>query len=754
MNSFSFEPIYGSTLFAVFVAIILVVVLVWITPPTENPVRRRWILVLRGIAAAVLLLSVFRPTLVRSSDEVGDATLVVAIDTSRSMTLPSDESSDRWTQQVEAWRTLATGLEALDENVNVTLIQYDAKAEVVSESNSNTLDSVLPKGAETNLAAATNQAVILSRGQPLTGFVLMGDGTQTATVIGTTAREVAQTFDAWGVPFWSVPIGPVADMSDARDVEIDALPETFQLFAGNEFEVSFEVALRGLANIEVPLEISWIDENQKSDVVVTRRLVSDSAREIKSFRIPIRSPKPGVYRLEVRAKKQTGELVTANNLQTAFVTVREGGGRILYIEGTPRLEQATLLRTLRGFPDLDITYQWIPNDTADRWPIDLSNVIREGQFDIYIIGDLDADAVGVEQWSRVAENISNGAGLMMLGGFQTFGAGGYATSPLKEVLPIELVASRRRSLDVDRDNQMSEQIEGPIVVLPAKPHPITAIGGNDPTGTWGSLPPQRGAYRFSDPKVAPGVEVLLKSGDNAPMLVVGEYGNGRVATTAFDSTWQWWRSGQSQLHRRFWRQLVLWLLSREEESGDRIHVKLDARRFEGDAQPEFTATVSDSVGQINLVAEVVGENGNVRKLDEIRQTIRPGETSIAGSLPELEPGYYQLRVFSNDSAFKLKEERLPFQVVDRSRELASPMADPFYLSQLAEITSAHGGRAFSYDEMPQLLEQIARRQKLTKTKVTETYTLGNDPTTGWLMFVVFTIALTIEWLLRRRWGLV
>ncbi len=128
---------------------------------------------------------------------------------------------------------------------------------------------------------------------------------------------------------------------------------------------------------------------------------------------------------------------------------------------------------------------------------------------------------------------------------------------------------------------------GPLDIRLAKVHPITELGGNDPAEIWRELPPLLGANRWIGPKVAPGVSILLETPDQSPLMVIGEYGGGRVASLAFDSTWRWWRAGKSDAHRRFWRQLILWLLSREESSDDKILIEIDSRRFATDQPPSF-----------------------------------------------------------------------------------------------------------------------------------------------------------------------
>jgi len=757
MSSFQIEPIYDSAVFALVASAVAIAVLLLVTPPTEHPTQKRWLLAFRAFAALILVVAMFRPGFVKTDTAAAEATLVVAVDTSRSMTLPDDDQTDRWTHQKQAWQTLASGLEPLAESMNIRLIGYDETTTEITNSNPESLDDLKSTGELTDLNAAVNSAISIVQGQPLAGVVLMGDGTQTAEVQGTGAQRVAQTLKNWGVPLWTVPIGQTGGAAGNRDVSVDALPESYSLFAGNDAQVSFQVSLRGLAGISVPVEVSWIDSKGQSTTAATRQLLAETASDVQSVSIPITAPKPGVYRLRVAAKAQTGEWVTTNNFQTAFVNVREGGGRILYVEGESLYEQRFLRMALRRFPDLDLTYQWIPRDTASRWPIPLDNAFAVGKYDIYIIGDVDADAIGNEQLEELSEAVAAGAGLLMLGGYHTFDAGGYASSPLADVLPIRMNASLRRDIGEEVQTDAADQIEGPLQIELARPHPITNLGSTEAAKIWNGLPPLLGANRFVGPKVAPGVQILLETSDQQPLMVVGEFGRGRTAAIAFDSTWRWWREGQSEAHRRFWRQVMLWLLSREEDSGERIAIELDSRRFATNAQTKFQAslaTLSAADNPVRLSAEIVDESNRVTDINDLSEKSESNLQSISGSIPALEPGYYRLRVSPSENSSAVETEELAFQVIDQSREMATPMADPVYLRQLAEITSEHGGGAFTYKQMDELIERISERRKQAEAPVVEKYTLGDDPLTGWFMFVLFAAALVIEWTLRRRWGLV
>jgi hypothetical protein len=131
MTSLSIEPMFESFAIAIVAAVAVLAVLWIVTPPTVSP-RQRWILFsLRLLAGLVLLLAAFRPTLVRSDRRPADASLIIAVDSSRSMTLSDGRGGDRWSQQQKAFADLVTGLTSFDEALAVKVIAYDSKTRVV-----------------------------------------------------------------------------------------------------------------------------------------------------------------------------------------------------------------------------------------------------------------------------------------------------------------------------------------------------------------------------------------------------------------------------------------------------------------------------------------------------------------------------------------------------------------------------------------------------------------------------------------------
>ena len=155
-TAWTIEPLYGSPWFVAIAGLAIMVVITLVTPATEDPRRRKWLILLRALAGLVLLGAALRPAIIRQDVKPADAKLAIAIDVSRSMTLPDTDGADRWQSQQAALQALLLGLGDLGESLQVSLLSYD--------SGSNSLGTVqLSKGDNTpDLNSLIESAATLS----------------------------------------------------------------------------------------------------------------------------------------------------------------------------------------------------------------------------------------------------------------------------------------------------------------------------------------------------------------------------------------------------------------------------------------------------------------------------------------------------------------------------------------------------------------------------------------------------------------
>jgi uncharacterized membrane protein len=423
----------------------------------------------------------------------------------------------------------------------------------------------------------------------------------------------------------------------------------------------------------------------------------------------------------------------------------------LYVEGfPPRVEQRFLVRSLTVSPDVHIDRVNLNLRAPDSRPKDFADRFKPGKYEVYILGDVDSSAFRGDELKQLAEAVQKGAGLLMLGGFHAFGAGGYAETPLKDVAPIEMNRLERQPVDGPVSKDL--HIPGPISMRP------TQIGANhfsmaldrDPQQSaklWAQLPPMEGANKFSEESLKPGALMLAATERNQPLLVVQLSGAGRIMAMAADSTWHWWMRGFDAAHKRFWRQTILWLAQKDESTESNVWIKLPQRRFTPTQRVEFTAGAQGPNGEpapnAVLKAEVVLPDGSTLPVPLVRT-----EQQTAGSLREtVQPGDYTLRVTASLDGKELGATRARFLVVKQDLELDNAMADATMLENLAAMT---GGRAVVPEELPALLGKIAQDSQELEVASEARLTLWDT----WPFFLTLVGLLLLEWYLRKRWGLV
>jgi hypothetical protein len=248
-------------------------------------------------------------------------------------------------------------------------------------------------------------------------------------------------------------------------------------------------------------------------------------------------------------------------------------------------------------------------------------------------------------------------------------------------------------------------------------------------------------------QLVPEAKRLANTADGRPLLVAREFGAGRVAAFAADSTWRWAMQGAGEQHRRFWRQFVLWLARQDGTEDDALWVRLGQRRIAPGMTIGCDAGVTrpdgEAVADVELEAVAVSPAGKARPV----RLPRRGAT-FSGTLADFtEPGDWKLVVKALRPGREPLERSARFTVVRQDLELANPRANPLLMRQLAESTSG-GTRA--PEELAEIFDEIRTQPAAFETLEQWSYT----PWDKWPMFLVLAGLLILEWILRKRFGLV
>ena len=259
---------------------------------------------------------------------------------------------------------------------------------------------------------------------------------------------------------------------------------------------------------------------------------------------------------------------------------------------------------------------------------------------------------------------------------------------------------------------------------------------------WEELRPLAGGIQFGSVKA--GAHILATGPNNQPILVVQQYGKGRVLAFAADTTWRWALAEQNtaKYHKRFWRQVVLWLGSKENLGRANVWIGLQSLRVVKDNPIEIKAHVEDSLGRripnAKIQAEVTPPKGSATPLRFAFQE----DAYVCPYRPPLVGDYnITLKVFGPDGK-ALGEDAAKFVAYLPDVELEDPAADPDCLRRLA---AASGGAFYTADQACQLFQELADRDATVAVKRTQPRPLWGS---RWVLSL-FLIALALEWTLRK-----
>ncbi len=752
VSGWSVAPIGGWWWTLVVAGVLAAVLLVG---PSRMSRRQRTVLVtLRGLTALLLLLAMLRPSWVTSHTRRLPGSLVLLLDSSRSMQISDSRGDDtRWNALGSLLDTVAEQLAQLAETWDLKLYLFDETIRPVRMEDGRPQLPDQPPGAQTAVGFCLENVLEQESRQRLVAVLLLSDGAQRAfPPRDVQPQTIVRRMAVDNIPLYTLAFGKPA-LGLQSDLRVEDVLVNDVVFADTPVTVQATIAADGYANQNYKVQLLWENPDGALEVVATHQLQVDQQPR-QTIPLTYTPRLPGEYKVTVQIESPAGELVQSNNRHSTFVTVQKGGVQVLYLAGASRIggqagiEPRFLRAALAAHPDFHVRYELL---NYRKPQLDLRNLLEEGKFDVFLLGNVDVNALNQPTWKWLAQRVERSAGLAMLGGFHSFGPGGFRNSPLAPVLPVGMGRAERQNFGEPPRADM--HLPGPLKFLPRplgnQLHPMVQIQDQQQQPVdWSALPELDGANRLERTQVKPNALTIATDAAGWPLLVAGAWGDGRTLALAIDSTWHWQLEGFGDVHRRFWRQLVLWLARKDATEGAAVWVRLDGRRYQRGSRVQFSWGARDAAGQPQPTAplEVAVElpDGSLLPVPGSRR----GDHWSAGFTDTKLPGDYRVTVRAAAETAGSAQAR--FTVPDVDLELDQPAAEPTFLASLADLTAAAGGAGLAPEELPELLRQLEARTSEFEERVEHKQTLWDT----WPMLLTLVGLLGSEWYLRKRWGLV
>ena len=742
--SVSFSPIGGSWPVLVLAVLAVTALTLWAYSRRLRGTSGRWrwfALSLRLLAILLCLLAALRPKVTLNEKKKQAASLVYLIDTSKSMLIADEvNGQSRWDVAKEILKQSEEMAKTLGPDLNVKVHFFDS---TLSDPKPNEQgEYAKPQGLETKLGAAileANKAQQVS-GKRIARIVIASDFTNTSGPDPLDAARQVKGSDQ-AIQIVAVGLGTESAGANHRDVRLRDIISSPTVFVKNQLEVRGTVVAHGFTNQDLNVELYV--EGEQAPVAKTTMKVPEGADSAVVSGLKYVPKTPGEKRLTLKVVPKDGEMVVSNNEISTFVSVLSGGLNVLFLQGpNSSFDYKYLGKAILQSPAIQMDGIAIGKQAqGDKSEVDDGD-FAVGKYNVYVFCNLPADRLTLKQHRLLVEAVKKGAGFVMLGGHYSFGPGGWADTPLAEILPCAI-------------HPGDGEIEEPTKLVPTVQGLqsfILKVGATEAETAkiWDSMPPMLGTNRFGELKLSASILATTPDPAREPVMMSVETGGGRVIAFGGE-TWVWARQTEEGrlAHRKFWRQSIFWLSHKEDDSENQVKLTVTPRRVGVGEKLELTATARDPKGApiTDATFECKIQREGPDPVTEPVELYNRGDHAQATRYATEHlgvPGNYTATVIARRAGKEIGHDSTRFLVYQDDRELENPSADLKLAREIAELT---GGQLVTPEKLNTHLKQIDRSAYTEYVSDSEYEVWDN-----WPFLLIFAAILTLEWWLRKRHG--
>jgi uncharacterized membrane protein len=679
---------------------------------------------------ALLLFMLWHPAISVARLRPQQNVVAVLVDHSRSMGL-----ADNGKPRLQAAEDLLNNdlLPELSKKFQVRLYEFGHDARRVDQAKNLAADD-----NATRIGDSLKHIAAEAGAMPLGAVVMLTDGGDNT---GGIDRETIAQLRQLRLPVHTVGFGP--DHFN-KDIEIEDAAIPAKALPTSRLVARVTLHQNGFAGEKVNLTV------RENGHPIAQRTITLKPDAEQSETIMFNSGVAGAHSFQVGIDPVAGEENRSNNGLVRVVNVTPKKMRILYVEGEPRWEYKFIRRAVEDDQSIDLvsvvrttqnkTYQQggQPNELVDGFPPTVEGLFK---FDGLIIGSVEANYFTPDQQRQIRDFADKrGGGVLFLAGRFGLNDGGYATTPMAEMMPLRL----------GTDKTFSRNFADVSLTPAGRESVITRLVDDRDANVarWKNMPQIANYATLGAQK--PGAVVLMEANEpghrSVPLLAIQNYGHGRAGVLASAGTWRWQmlQDHTDMTHEIFWQQLMRWLVS---ETPGMVSSSIPHQVLSDETSVPIRAVVRnktyDTVGAASVDARITRPDGGQDTVVMQPDPLEPG--TYTGTYTAQAPGSYVAEVVAGQDKSELGRDTLTFRREDGVAENFGAAQNRELLTKLAADT---GANYYTPDKAKRLGDEIT---------VSEAGITAHDNLDIWDMPILFLLVLLIrggEWLLRRKWGVV
>ena len=572
------------------------------------------------------------------------------------------------------------------------------------------------------------------KNKSLQGVFLFSDGADLTQEPGKISPDILKSLTRINGPVHTLQAG---SNDQFRDLALESVSAPDFGFVQQPVRLSLTVFSSELGNRNVPLVLKEGDRILVSKIIEIR----EDQKEYKvDLQFTPRKIGKRIYTLNL--PRFAEESILTNNQKEFEVDVARDRIRILHLNGRPSWDSRYLREVLANNPRVDLLSFFILRNMGDDvvaptselslipFPSNLLFDDYLSSFDLIIFQNFKYEPfIDKKYLSNIRKYVEKGGAFLMVGGELSFHGGSYSHTPIEDILPVSFKDVETRFIDKEFRPKISGDFSN---------HPILRLEKELNKEVWSSLPPLHGAnLGLVANKDA---YVLFKNESESPILVAGEFGEGRTALLATDSVWSWGFGGAGgRYFHRFWNNVIDWLIAEPETR--RLQLESDKERYREEEQvlikfkllKENYQPAENITGKLTLSSRSGEVIAKELKTDKLGGQVFP-------FIPE-QSGFYEAVI-----EIEGLQEKIMFSVLKDNAEFEKPLVNDFVLKKIAQVS---GGQYKVLDGTNDLSALQFENPEIKVKSHSRSFSLWEN----WWAYGLVVGFLVMDWWLRRKAGL-
>ncbi len=660
------------------------------------PKKRILLLSIRSLLLLLMLFIFLEPSLEYVKFNKGKKSIFFFKDTSKSLTLPLKNTENNRFQNLNYFfKNNKIIIDKLRKEYNTIFYSIGTTLKAIDNKH-----KITPIDDETRIRYSLNKFLQNHTINEISSIIIASDFIDTDEKL-TSSTGIIRKLIKNKIPLNLI----LPQIKTTKDIFIKKIQYDSYAFVQNTTSIDLEISSIGYKNINKKV---FLYRNKE---IIDRKTVSLSDNKNIKISFKFKPKNVGTYIYTVIIPPEKNEELLINNKKDFIINVIRDKIRVVQVVGKPSWDVRFMRQLLKNHPDVDLVSFFILRTTNDVYLVperELSLIPfpahelfydRLNSFDLIILQNFNYAPYGISPYLQNIKDFvtKRGGGLVMIGGLNSFTAGGYKGTPIEDILPVNLSSKSAKDSICYKNTHYKITKNG-------LDSPFFKFANNykKQKSALAGLPLSEG---FNKTTLKPTATLIAKTdkvcnNKTYPLIATIQSGNGRTMAITTDSQWTWnfhklIDITHKQIYSYFWDKAIKWLI--KDPDMKLIKVSFDANIISKKETLSILIKAYDyhyNPLKNNKLYYQITNIDNDKFL--IKKEVKLDNSGTAQILEKIKKnGRYKIEFKTYLKGKLLENSYSMFIVKDKSKEFDNPQINKKFLSEISKYQNI---KILSYDE--------------------------------------------------------